>query len=100
MDTKEMLDRLKAQIRVDYDSEDEKLLDLLKSAEAFAVRITEHSSRELKDLHDGEDYPEPVKQAIIMLAGHWFENPTAMTSASQKENIFGFRALLAPYCLL
>lgn len=94
-----MLTRLKEAFRIDYDAEDRKLAGLLASAEAFAVKTTGRKRAELIEEGEG-DFPEPVNQAIIMLAGHWFENPGAMLSGTVSENAFGFRALLAPYSTL
>ena len=44
--------------------------------------------------------PSPIKQAILMLVGHFYENREATTSRSSdasKEVEFAFKALLDPY---
>lgn len=107
MDYSKMLENLKRQIRVDYDDEDAKLLDLLKAAEAFTVKSTGRTRGSLteesfddSDYGEEGNYPLPIQQAIVMLAGHWYENPTAMVGASQRDNPYGFWTLIAPYSVL
>jgi uncharacterized phiE125 gp8 family phage protein len=44
------------------------------------------------------DVPQPIKQAILMLAAHWYENHEAIvTGTISKEVEFGTKALLQPY---
>lgn len=34
---------------------------------------------------DGADVPQSIRQAILLLVGHWYENRTAVSEASLKE---------------
>ena len=86
----EWLPSLKTSLRIDYDAEDSRLLSLLKTAKEFATLYIE-------PIEEGEAWPEPVVQAIILLAGHWYENPTATTTLAMHDNSFGFWTLLTPY---
>lgn len=43
------------------------------------------------------DTPEPIRQAILMLVGHWFENRESVTSGALSEAPLSTSALLAPY---
>ncbi len=44
--------------------------------------------------------PKSIKQAILLLVGHWYEHREAvLTGATSKEIEFAVKALLAPYIL-
>jgi len=45
----------------------------------------------------GADVPAGLRQAILMLAAHWYENRSAVTGAEMREAPEGVRRLLAPY---
>jgi len=48
----------------------------------------------------GADVPEPIRQALLLLIGHWFDNREAvLTGTISKEIEFGVEALVAPYML-
>ena len=40
--------------------------------------------------------PEPIRQALILLVGHWYENREA-TGTAKDQTAFSVHALLAPY---
>ena len=86
------LNTLKASLRIDYDAEDALLLDLLRRAKGFALNYT--VPFETMD----ENKLNSFSQAVMMLAGHWYENPTATTTLSTHDNSFGFWTCLTP-CL-
>lgn len=41
--------------------------------------------------------PEPIRQAILLLVGHWYENRNETSDKEQKSLPFAFNALIAPY---
>lgn len=41
--------------------------------------------------------PDPIKVAILLLVGHWFQYREAVTSVSINELPFAVNALIAPY---
>ncbi len=46
----------------------------------------------------GTDVPEPLRQAILMLATHWFEHRSAVTDTDDGARTpLGYRELVAPY---
>ena len=46
----------------------------------------------------GTDVPEPLRQAILMLATHWFEHRSAVTDIDDGARTpLGYRELVAPY---
>ena len=42
------------------------------------------------------DLPEPIRQALLLLVGHWYENREA-TGTAREQTAFSVHALLAPY---
>jgi uncharacterized phiE125 gp8 family phage protein len=40
--------------------------------------------------------PEPIKQALLLLVGHWYENREA-TGTAKDQTAFSVHALLSPY---
>ena len=42
--------------------------------------------------------PEPIRQALLLLVGHWYENREA-TGTAKDQTAFSVHALLAPYRL-
>lgn len=49
---------------------------------------------------DADDVPKAIKQALLLLVGHWYEHREAvLVGAASKEIEFAVRALLAPYVL-
>src|SRR5690606_3870606 len=41
--------------------------------------------------------PEPIKVAILLLVGHWYQNREAATAKSISELPYAVSALIAPY---
>ena len=40
--------------------------------------------------------PEPIRQAMLLLVGHWYENREA-TGTAKDQTAFSVHALLSPY---
>lgn len=48
--------------------------------------------------NQGSNVPQPIRQAILLLVGHWYENREAVTvGAVAREVPFAVEALLWPY---
>jgi uncharacterized phiE125 gp8 family phage protein len=45
------------------------------------------------------DVPEDLRLAILMLAGHWYDNPTAASSMSLSEVPMAFAAILEQHAM-
>lgn len=46
----------------------------------------------------GDDVPEPLKQAILLLAAHWYEHRSAVADDdTPRRTPLGYRELVAPY---
>lgn len=41
--------------------------------------------------------PEPLRQAILLMVGHWYESREAVTASAMSELPLGASALIAPY---
>lgn len=45
----------------------------------------------------GDDVPRPIRQAILLMVGHWYENREAVAAGDQRELPLAASALIAPY---
>lgn len=67
-----------------------------KAFESAAVRVTYVCGHE--DGDDENPVPQAIKQAIVLLVRHWFDNPSAVVIGATVEKLpFAVDALLAPY---
>ena len=107
------LPELKAQMREDWDGED----DLIKlygcAAEEAVVNGTRRTLEELKRigfaestgiyiaedeaLPDGDWFPSRLKVAVLMLASHYFRNREPVASAAQNAVPYTIDFLVKPY---
>lgn len=92
------LKQLKEHVRVDYPDEDVRLERLLTVAEETVVAMTGRPKEDLVDSFGR--YPAPLYQAMIIYAGHLFDEPGAMVSANLKPNPFGINTLVKPFIKL
>jgi len=92
------LNLLKTHVRADEYSNDDTLLQhYLDAAEAFTLAYTHRTSAEMIELGDGTTYPVPVVQAILLLAGDWYNNREDSTTQNMRPITNGFRVLVFPY---
>ena len=88
---------LKAHVRADdFTDDDDYLLVLLEAAEAAIVRWTNRSIVELLS-DSGCGFKSDVQQAILLLAGHWYNQREAVSAASLSEVPYTVQALLKPH---
>jgi len=90
------LDMLKKQVNVDFDADDEYLLQLLGSAQDAVLNMTNRTSAELITLGGGV-WPNPLQHAVLMLASHWYNQREAVASVSSQEVPYGISFLVKPY---
>lgn len=91
------LELFKKHVRADdFDDDDDYLGFLLESAESSVVRWTQRSLPELQAMGDG-DLPLALQQAIMMLAGHWYNQREAVSGAQMTEVPYSLQALIKPY---
>ena len=91
------LDLVKKAVRADdFDADDDYLGFLVRGAEESVVRSTGRSREELEEMNAGA-FPETLKQAIIMLTGHWYNQREAVSTAQMTEVPYSMQALIKPW---
>ena len=79
------LELLKKHVRADdFRDDDEYLQHLLEAAE------------ELQELGGGE-WPKPLQQAVLLAAGHWYNQREAVSGVQMAEVPYTLTALVKPY---
>ena len=87
---------LKQHVRADDFSEDDAYLEhLLEAAETYVCSATNRASDELVQA-DGK-LPATLQQAVLMIAGHWYNQREAVSSVQMAEVPYTLQALIKPY---
>ena len=84
------LSEAKTHLRIEHDEEDEYLAGLIRQAQAAAedyCRVT----------FPDEDPPEPVRLALLLFVGFYYENRDIPDMTTYKAMRMAFDALLYPY---
>lgn len=90
----------KQHVRADDFADDDLYLEhLLDAAEVAVTRATNRTALELADANGGY-YPEPLKQAVMMLAAHWYNQRESVSSTQMHEVPDSLQALVKPYTRL
>lgn len=79
----------------DFSDDDQYLQHLLDAAEQHVCRATNHDV--IDELDENGETPLPIVQAILMLAGHWYNQREAVSGVNMVEVPYSFSALLKPY---
>lgn len=79
----------------DLSGDDEILSQYLSAAEAWVVKSTNRDESELTDA-DGHLYPQLV-QAVLLLAGHWYNQREAVSGTAMSEAPYTIQALIKPF---
>ena len=80
----------------DFDDDDEYLEHLLTTAEESVIAATHQTEQELIDGNTG-DFPRPLKHAIMMLAGHWYNQRESVSTVQMHQVPDSLQALVKPY---
>lgn len=107
------LQELKAQMREDWDGEDELITLYGCAAEDAVIQGTCRTLEELRRigyaestgiladddeaLPDGEWFPYRLKVAVLMLASHWFRNREPVASVAQNAVPYTVEYFVKPY---
>lgn len=87
---------LKRHVRADDFSEDDVYLaHLLEAAETYVCSATNRTSDELVQA-DGK-LPATLQQAVLMIAGHWYNQREAVSGVQMAEVPYTLQALIKPY---
>lgn len=97
------LDEIKAQMREDYDGEDNLILLYGGSAEKAVIKATRRTFEELEEMgrSEGEEgFPEMLKLAILMLAAHSYRVREPVASVQQSPIAYTLDYYIKPYVKL
>lgn len=87
---------LKQHVRADDFSEDDAYLaHLLEAAETYVCNATHRTSEELAQT-DGK-LPAPLQHAVLLIAGHWYNQREAVAGVQMSEVPYTLQALIKPY---
>ncbi len=84
------LEEAKTHLRIEHDEEDEYLTGLIRQAQAAAE---DYCRVEFPD----ETPPEPVRLALLLFVGFYYENRDIPDMTTYKAMRMAFDALLYPY---
>lgn len=88
---------LKMHVRADDFSDDDAYLQhLLDAAEQYVCEATNRTSEELVKLGGGK-LPVTLQQAVLLIAGHWYNQREAVSGVQMAEVPYTLQALIKPY---
>lgn len=88
---------LKKHVRADdFTDDDQYLQHLLGAAEQYVSTATNRTLDELLELGNGE-MPAMLSQAIMLIAGHWYNQREAVSGVQMAEVPYTLQALVKPY---
>lgn len=88
---------LKAHVRADdFSADDQYLAHLLDAAEQYVCKATNRTSEDLIALGGGA-LPIDIQHAILMIAGHWYNQREAVSGVQMSEVPYSLQALIKPY---
>ncbi len=89
---------LKQHVRADdFSDDDQYLAHLLEAAEQYVTEATNRSGDELLAMGDGEHLPATLQQAVLLIAGHWYNQREAVSGVQMAEVPYTQQALIKPY---
>lgn len=91
------LSLLKKHVRADdFSEDDEYLAHLLEAAEGYVITSTNRSPDDL--LHMGGGLlPLPLQQAVLLTAGHWYNQRESVSAVQMSEVPYTMQALVKPF---
>ena len=91
------LELFKKHVRADdFSDDDEYLSYLLEAAETAVVTATNRSEAELEEMGGGY-MPAPIKQAIMMLGAHWYNQRESVSTGQMYAVPDSLQSLIKPY---
>lgn len=94
------LELFKQHVRADdFADDDAYLRHLLEVAEEWVVRETNRSVEELK-ANNGGEFPLSLVQAVMMVAGHWYNQREGVSGVQMHEVPYSLKALVKPWTKL
>lgn len=94
------LELFKRHVRADdFSDDDGYLLHLLDTAEEWVSRETGRPLPELLE-EGGGSLPLPLCQAVMLMAGHWYNQREGVSSGQMREVPYTLKALVKPFTRL
>ena len=91
------LELLKKHVRADdFADDDEYLAHLLDAAEQYVCTATNREAAELLEMGGGK-LPIMLQQAVLLIAGHWYNQREAVSGVQMAEVPYTLQALIKPY---
>lgn len=91
------LELLKKHVRADdFSDDDDYLANLLETAREAIICATSRTEAELCALGGGR-FPLMLDRAILLLAGHWYNQREAAATVSMQEVPYTLQALVKPF---
>lgn len=88
---------LKQHVRADdFSDDDQYLAHLLEAAEQSVCTATNRTSDELVEMGGGK-LPVMLQQAVLLTAGHWYNQREAVSGVQMAEVPYTLQALIKPY---
>lgn len=84
------VEEMKARLKVEYDEEDDLIESLIRQAQAAAEDFCRVE-------FDEDNAPEPVRLAIMLLVGYYFQNRDVSEKQVWIANRMAFESLLYPH---
>lgn len=92
------IELLKLHVRADDFSDDDQYLGhLLEAAEQSVCTATNRSSEELVKMGSDGKLPAMLQHAVLLMAGHWYNQREAVSSVQMAEVPYTLQALIKPY---
>ena len=92
------LELLKKHVRADdFADDDDYLAHLLDAAEQYVCTATNRDAAELLEMGGGETLPATLQQAVVLIAGHWYNQREAVSGVQMAEVPYTLQALVKPY---
>ena len=90
------LELLKKHVRADdFADDDEYLQHLLSAAEEYVCTATNRTAEELQN--EESELPATLQQAVLLIAGHWYNQREAVSGVQMAEVPYTLQALVKPY---
>ena len=91
------LELLKKHVRADdFADDDDYLAHLLDAAEQYVCTATNREAAELLEMGGG-NLPAMLQQAVLLIAGHWYNQREAVSGVQMAEVPYTLQALIKPY---
>ena len=91
------LELLKKHVRADdFADDDDYLAHLLDAAEQYVCTATNREAAELLEMGGGV-LPATLQQAVLLIAGHWYNQREAVSGVQMAEVPYTLQALIKPY---